>query len=172
MKEYAVLSEEALKQYNFSLVEPLLVPAGAAFQEQLNYYNNAVNSEIIEEMPVFNVIDIEQTDLSTYKVSTYEEYNVVYKDAQKETKRFNSAYIVKIVEGEQLAINERIYKQEVDPPKSTEDEQDNEETVTESDMTILIEEYIKAREEAIQQDDFACVEELLDRNEESSSIDR
>ncbi|WP_078409463.1 TcaA NTF2-like domain-containing protein [Priestia abyssalis] len=164
MKEYAVLSEEALKQQNFSLVEPLIDPAGSIYQEQLDYYNNAENSGIIEEMSIFNVIDIEQTDQSTYKVSAHEEYNVVYRDAQKETKRFNSVYIVKIVKDEQLAVNERIYEQEFNPLKSSEEEQDNEVTVTESDMAIFMEEYIKAREEAIQQDDFAYVEKLLDRN--------
>jgi uncharacterized membrane protein YvbJ len=99
MTGYGTASMDALRQNNFSIVEPYLVPNSKQYKEQKNYQEYLIQKNISEEMSNYKINNITKIDDTSYKVSTYEEYNITYGDGSVRQKGFNADYIVKIVNG-------------------------------------------------------------------------
>ena len=109
---YLAESVNAVNQRDFTIVEPLIDPNGKKYKEQRDYNQYLEKKNITEELLNFEIKDIVQVDQESYKVTTYEEYRIVYEDYSEKIKSFNSSYRVKALADGQLTINELLYLKE------------------------------------------------------------
>lgn len=190
MDQYTALKINAINQQNFSLVEKLLDPSGEMYQEEKNYIDYLAGKGISEKLLVFTVDEVEQVNDSTYKVYTYEEYDIVYGiEGMQKKKSFNSAYLVNVMDNDKLGMNtlvytDEIYSEDILNETSEEDyeldyEEDYEEdyesdeelvveeNVTKDDLEYFLQNYGYATMDAIRMNDFSYAEPFLDPNGKS-----
>ncbi|MFD0048910.1 c-type cytochrome [Actinomycetes bacterium NPDC127524] len=118
VQKYVVLGIEAIKKDDFSYVEHLLDPNGKIYYQSQNSIDNINSKGIKEELLKFQAKDVIEIDQSNYKVFTYEEYKITYKDGTEMIKGYNSKYLVKKLGDQRLVMNdtlqaEKILNQEV-----------------------------------------------------------
>lgn len=148
MRNYQQSSIEAINNRDFSKVEQLIDPSGKSYKEQQDYLDYLESKNITEEVMDFAVNDIVKVDKRSYKVSTFEQYEISYDDGSKVIKGFNSSYLLKVLEDGRLTVNELLYNQQV--TSETSEEPDTtyayddpyEEYISEDEMGINGEEYV------------------------------
>ncbi|WP_377887518.1 hypothetical protein [Alkalihalobacillus sp. R86527] len=174
MDQYSALTINAINQQNFSLVERMIDPDGEMYQEQLDYIEYLSGKDISEKLLFFRIDDVERIDETTYKINTYEEYDIVYGvEGTQKVKSFNSAYLLKVMENNNLGVNKLLFTDEVSSedivssePEVVEEEIEEEpvvnESVSQEDLEYFIQQYGNATIDAIRMNDFSYVEHYLD----------
>ena len=113
MDQYVSASVTAINARDFSIVKPYIDPNGESYQETADYINYLDSKGITERNLYLSVRDFVRVDPTTYKVTTREEYESSYEDGSIKVKTFNSSYILKILDGNYLAVNELLYTNEI-----------------------------------------------------------
>lgn len=171
MQDYSTFSIRAVNERDFSVVENLVDPTGKSYKEQKDYIDYLDSKGIHEEVDTFKVTEIGQVDETTYKVSTYEKYNIYYEDGSQKLKDFNSGYLVKVLADGRLAVTELLFSDEISSQDVyteygedySEEEEYTEETVL-SDDGGAIESVVRQHYASITNDDFSTAYDLLSSN--------
>lgn len=92
---YTRLWADAVNNHKFSLVEPYLIPGSTLYNSQRNLLEFLYKHEVREEFVQSRILGYSHPgENGVYKVSVYEEYNIIYKNGKKENKGYNWIYTV------------------------------------------------------------------------------
>jgi len=92
---------KSVESYNFTIVEPYLLPTGVMYEEQRNYLTYLSEQQIKEELLAYRVIDALTLADGQIWVRTIEFYDITYSDGSVARKDFISEYVFTVVgEGE------------------------------------------------------------------------
>jgi hypothetical protein len=111
--EYLQASIDAINYRDFTMVEHLIDPNGKKYAEQRDYNKYLEEKNITEELLAYEIKDVVKVDESTFKVTTHEEYRIIYDDSSEKLKAFNSGFLVKVLANGQLAVNELIFLEDL-----------------------------------------------------------
>jgi hypothetical protein len=114
MEKYIALSMDAANKRKFSIVEHLLDPNGKIYNSQQNYMQYLGEKGITEQSLAFEVKAVEVVNKEQFKVKTYEEYEIDYNGNIKKFKSFNSEYLLSVIPGPTLLVNELVNTEQVD----------------------------------------------------------
>ncbi|MDQ0243755.1 putative membrane protein YvbJ [Bacillus fengqiuensis] len=113
VEEYMHSTIAAVNSEDFSLAEAYLDPDGKKYKEQKEYTAYLNKKKIKEELLNLKIKDIKKLDASTYEVSTYEEYKLMYSDGTEKYKNFNSVHKIKELSNGNFGVNELVSTKEV-----------------------------------------------------------
>ncbi|HWO97750.1 MAG TPA: DUF4190 domain-containing protein [Bacillus sp. (in: firmicutes)] len=113
MEDYLYAGMDAIRENDFTYIEPFLDPQGESYQESQNYIEYLNSKNISEELLNYQIQDIVQLDEESYKVLTYEEYDIQYGDGTNKIKSYNSEYLVKVLADGSLAMNKLLKTDEL-----------------------------------------------------------
>lgn len=79
-----------------------------------DYIDYLAGKGISEKLLFFTIDEVEQVNESTYKVYTYEEYDIVYGvEGTQKKKSFNSGYLINVMDNNGLGMNTLLYTNEI-----------------------------------------------------------
>lgn len=114
VKSYMYASVSAINEEDFSLVEDYLDPNGKKYKEQKEYTAYLNEKNITEELLNTEIKEVKKLDDSTYQVTSYDQYKIIYKNGEEKLSNFNTVQKVKVLSDGSLAMNELISTEEVD----------------------------------------------------------
>lgn len=94
VEDYIKKSIKALKLNKFAVVEPYLDQTGKKYKEQTDYMDYLKTNGIDENLLAYEAKSVETLNDTTYKVTTFEQYDITYGDGSRKIKSFTSKYKV------------------------------------------------------------------------------
>ncbi|MEH7554304.1 zinc-ribbon domain-containing protein, partial [Priestia megaterium] len=88
-EQYMNATIASIESEDFSVASPYIDPNGPKYKEQKDYTAYLIKKGIKEDLLNFEVNDVSKIDDATYKVATFEEYNITYGDGSVKYKRFH-----------------------------------------------------------------------------------
>ena len=113
VENYVVLGMEAIREEDFSYIEPLLDPNGKMYKESQESIKTINRKGLKEEVLTVQVQHITENSPSEFTADTYEEFKITYQDGTELIKGFTSSYRIKALENNRLVMNETISVKEV-----------------------------------------------------------
>ncbi|BCB05806.1 c-type cytochrome [Bacillus sp. KH172YL63] len=113
IENYVTLGMEAIRDKDFSYIEPLLDPQGKIYNESQGAIQTINEKGLEEEVVTVQVQNINHNSSTDITVKTYEEFIIAYPNGSKKLKGYNSSYRVRVTEQNRPLINETIYVEEV-----------------------------------------------------------
>ena len=112
VENYVVLGMEAIREQDFSYIEPLLDPQGKMYKESQDSIRTINRKGLKEEVLTVQVQHITKNTRSDFTVDTYEEFKITYQDGTETIKGFNSSYRVRAIDNH-LVMSETISVKEI-----------------------------------------------------------
>ncbi|WP_078543665.1 TcaA NTF2-like domain-containing protein [Litchfieldia alkalitelluris] len=105
MDQYLQNVIKSIESYDFSIVEPFLLPKSAIYKEQKDYLNYLSEKQIQEELLSHRVIDAIVLEKDQIWIRTIEFYNITYGDGSVKRKDFVSEYLITVVDENEYKLN-------------------------------------------------------------------
>ncbi|MFE3890671.1 zinc ribbon domain-containing protein [Priestia sp. YIM B13446] len=112
-EQYMNATIASIASEDFSVASPYIDPNGPKYKEQKDYTAYLIKKGIKEDLLNFEVNDVSKIDNSTYKVATFEEYNITYGDGSVKYKRFHSVHKVKRLSNGDLGVYQLVSSTEI-----------------------------------------------------------
>lgn len=112
-EQYMDATIASIASEDFSIASPYIDPNGPKYKEQKDYTAYLIKKGIKEDLLNFEVNDVSKIDDSTYKVATFEEYNITYGDGSVKYKRFHSVHKVKRLSNGDLGVYQLVSSTEI-----------------------------------------------------------
>ncbi|MBT2257857.1 zinc ribbon domain-containing protein [Priestia megaterium] len=112
-EQYMNATIASIESEDFSVASPYIDPNGPKYKEQKDYTAYLIKKGIKEDLLNFEVNDVSKIDDSTYKVATFEEYNITYGDGSVKYKRFHSVHKVKRLSNGDLGVYQLVSSTEI-----------------------------------------------------------
>ncbi|WP_368895218.1 zinc ribbon domain-containing protein [Priestia megaterium] len=112
-EQYMNATIESIESEDFSVASPYIDPNGPKYKEQKDYTAYLIKKGIKEDLLNLEVNDVTKIDDSTYKVATFEEYDITYGDGSVKYKRFHSVHKVKRLSNGDLGVYQLVSSTEI-----------------------------------------------------------
>ncbi|OXM83524.1 TcaA NTF2-like domain-containing protein [Paenibacillus rigui] len=114
VEDYLIKGIKALDTNDFSYVESYIDTKGKKYKEQLEYMDYLKNKGIKESLLAVEAKSAEKLDDSSFKVTTFEQYDIFYGDGSRKIKSFTSKYKIVKSGNNGFLVNELLETKETD----------------------------------------------------------